>query len=98
MGYVLYIYACIMIYSLSMSILYTYIHCTHTHRCIVCYIMREAVLPLLRSPGRITETFIQDFTALGGAGQLYVLVQNTGTVTSDYAVRVFVHMYNMCVL
>ena len=41
-----------------------------------------------RSPGRIIETFIQDFDALGGAGQLYILVQNTGSVTSDYFISI----------
>ena len=80
-----------------MNILCTYT--VHTHMYSLLYYERlKLFLPLLRSPGRIIETFIQDFTALGGAGQLYVLVQNTGTVTSDYAVCVFVHMYNMCVL
>ena len=43
-----------------------------------------------RSPARITETYIQDFEALGGAGQLYVLVQNIGTVSADYSVSTHV--------
>ncbi len=36
--------------------------------------------------GRIVEALLEDFMALAGAGLLTVTVQNTGTVTSDYAV------------
>ena len=39
-----------------------------------------------RSPGRIVEAFIQDFSALGEAGNLHVIVQNTGSYTADYEV------------
>ncbi|XP_065882454.1 hapless 2-like [Dysidea avara] len=39
-----------------------------------------------RSPGRIVEAFIQDFSALGEAGNLHVIVQNIGRYTADYEV------------
>ena len=39
-----------------------------------------------RSPGRIVEAFIQDFSALGEAGNLHVIIQNTGAYTADYEV------------
>lgn len=39
-----------------------------------------------RSPGRIVEAFIQDFSALGEAGNLHVIVQNIGAYTADYEV------------
>ena len=40
-----------------------------------------------RSPGRIVEALIEDFLALVGSGILTVVVQNIGTITSDYSVR-----------
>ena len=32
------------------------------------------------------EAFIQDFSALGEAGNLHVIIQNTGSYTADYEV------------
>ena len=39
-----------------------------------------------RSPGRIVEAMIEDFLAMAGSGILTVVVQNTGSLTSDYSV------------
>ena len=46
------------------------------------------LLFVFRSPGRIVEAFIQDFSALGEAGNLHVIIQNTGSYTADYEVTV----------
>lgn len=49
---------------------------------------QKLLLFVFRSPGRIVETFIQDFSALGEAGNLHVIIQNTGSYTADYEVTV----------
>lgn len=41
-----------------------------------------------RSNGRIVEAMIEDFGALAGSATLLVIVQNTGTVSADYLVRI----------
>ena len=48
-------------------------------------------LHVCRSPGRIVETVMEDITELNGGGVLTVIVQNTGSITADYAVR-YTHM------
>lgn len=44
------------------------------------------VMNACRSPGRIVETLLEDFTVLNGGGLLTVIVQNTGSFTADYSV------------
>ena len=39
-----------------------------------------------RSPGRIVESIIEDFSALAGSGMLTVTAQNTGGITADFSV------------
>ena len=39
-----------------------------------------------RSPGRIVEIMVEDFTVLTGGGTLTVVVQNTGYVSADFSV------------
>ena len=39
---------------------------------------------------------MEDFQALGGAGTLTVVVQNTGTVTSEYSVCYYTAKCNIC--
>ena len=34
------------------------------------------------------EALIEDFTAMAGSGMLTVVVQNSGSVTSDYSVSI----------
>lgn len=51
---------------------------------------------MYRSPGRIVETLLEDFTALTGGGLLTVIIQNTGSISADYSVRilqVYTHVY-----
>lgn len=55
--------------------------------CPTGFVKYDCYMHTFRSPGRIVEAEIEDFTALAGSGQLLVIVQNTGSVTSDYAVR-----------
>ena len=42
-----------------------------------------------RTYGRIVETLMEDITVLNGGGLLTVTVQNTGYITGDYSVSVY---------
>ena len=39
-----------------------------------------------RSPGRIVESLIEDFLALGGSATLTTKIQNMGSLTADFTV------------
>lgn len=41
---------------------------------------------LFRASGKILKAYAQDFEALSKDGHLFVVVQNTGYVTADFAV------------
>ena len=43
-------------------------------------------MPTYRSPGRIVEATLDDFTVLTGGGTLTAKVQNTGTQSAEYTV------------
>lgn len=46
-----------------------------------------------RSPGRIVESIVEDFTALAGSGMLTVTAQNTGGITADFSVDTVYNYY-----
>ena len=68
--------------------MYMYMYIQHAHCAHAC-----------RSPGRIVETMIEDITEMNGGGLLTVIVQNTGSVSADYAVRtLYMYMYTSCTM
>ena len=46
-----------------------------------------------KSPGRIIEAYIEAFEALATTGDLIVIVQNIGTLTASYNVRINSHSH-----
>ena len=42
--------------------------------------------------GRIVDTYATDFTALANNGEIAVEIENTGDITADYTVRLYMTM------
>ena len=42
--------------------------------------------------GRIVDTYATDFTALESNGEIAVEIENTGDITADYTVRLYMTM------
>lgn len=64
--------------------------------CLYMYTLNN-IFTHYRSQGRIVEALVNDFVALVGTGILTVVIQNTGYVTADYAVRIHTLNLALCI-
>ena len=51
---------------------------------------------LVRSPGRIASASVQPFAAMSAEGQMLVVVENNGTLDSDFTVGVSLPLIVIC--